>query len=110
MIIGTRVLKLRGDKIDTDIPIHIHAPERAKIDWICRFEIEWPRNKVSRWGAGVDALQSLHQAMQMIGAEIYASEYHATGRLSWLMLGAGYGFPVPNTIRDLLVGEDARHL
>lgn len=110
MIIATRTLKLHGEKHDTEILIRIHGPERAKTDWICRFEIEWPEEKVSRWGAGVDAIQSVIHALQMIGAEIYASGHHEAGKLSWLMPGAGYGFPVPNTIRDLLVGDDAKHL
>ncbi len=28
------------------------------------------------------------------------------GILMWQALGNGYGFPVPNEIRDLLIGDD----
>jgi hypothetical protein len=42
----------------------------------------------------------------MIGADLYTSEPHKAGRLRWNELGAGYGFPVPANLRDLLIGED----
>ena len=109
-IIATRSLFLRDNNRNVEIPIRIHAPERAKEDWICRFEIEWPEGRVERWGAGIDAIQSLLIALQMIGAEIYASPHHESGRLSWLTAGRGYGFPVPKNIRDLLVGDDKSFL
>lgn len=106
MIIAERTLLLKGIRRDIEIPIRIHAPEKSASEWNCRFEIQWPEGKAERWGAGIDAVQSLVIAMQMIGAEIYASRHHQTGRLSWLAPGHGYGFPVANTIRDLLVGDD----
>jgi hypothetical protein len=43
----------------------------------------------------------------MIGAEIYTSDYHKLGQLIWREPAQGYGFPVPLSIRDLLVGDDA---
>ena len=59
---------------------------------------------------GVDAVQALLFALQMIGAEVYTSSQHQSGRLEWLERGRGYGFPVPDNIRDLLVGDDKRFL
>jgi hypothetical protein len=110
MIIATRHLLLREKGRTNDIPVGIHAPEKAKVDWICRFEIGWPEGKVERWGTGVDAVQALLFAMQMIGAEVYARSEHKSGRLEWLEAGGGYGFPVPGNIRALLVGDDRRFL
>ncbi|MES2602141.1 MAG: hypothetical protein V4602_15165 [Pseudomonadota bacterium] len=110
MIIASRILKFRDPKGDRGISIDIHAPEQDRVDWICRFEIGWPNEKAIRWGSGVDAVQALLQAFQMIGAEIYTSDLHASGRLSWFEQGNGYGFPVPNNIRDLLIGADAEFL
>lgn len=110
MIIAMRSLVLRKDGHNVEIPIRIHAPEKADVDWICRFEIEWPEGPVARWGAGIDAVQSLWIALQMIGAEIYTSHHHETGRLAWLAPDRGYGFPVSSNIRDLLVGDDKRFL
>jgi hypothetical protein len=109
MIIATRSLVLRDDHRNIEVPIRIHAPENDKAGWICRFEIGWPEGQVERGGAGIDAVQSLWIALQMIGAEIYTSRHHEAGRLAWLEPGRGYGFPVSNNIRDLLVGDDKRY-
>ena len=110
MIIATRSLSLQAPGRTSDIPIRIHAPERADVGWICRFEIGWPEGTAERWGAGSDQVQALLIAMQMIGSEIYTSQHHESGHLAWLSPGRGYGFPVPNNIRDLLIGDDARFL
>lgn len=110
MIIAIRHLVVRDQARDIDVPVRIHAPEKATRDWICRFEIDWPEGKVERWGTGVDAVQALLFAMQMIGAEVYTSSPHKSGRLEWLAAGRGYGFPVPDNIRGLLVGDDRRFL
>ncbi len=110
MIIATRHFVLRDERRRVDISVQIHTPEKAKVDWICRFAIGWPEGKVERWGSGVDAVQALLHALQMIGAEVYASSHHQSGRLEWLESGRGYGFPVPDNIRDLLVGDDKKFL
>jgi hypothetical protein len=110
MIIAKRDLVLRDQARTIHIPVRIYAPENTKGDWICRFDIGWPEGRVERWGTGVDAIQALLFAMQMIGAEVYASSEHKSGRLEWLEGGRGYGFPVPDNIRDLLVGDDKRFL
>ena len=111
MIVASRILELHSDSgRQIEVLVRIFAPERADVDWICRFEIGWPEGKAERWGAGVDTVQAMLSACQMIGAEIYTSVYHQEGRLTWLREGAGYGFPVPNNIRDLLIGDDARYL
>lgn len=109
MIIATRTLKLRKNKLDIDVSVSISAPERAEVDWVCRFEIGWPEGAEKRFAMGIDAVQALFFAMQMIGAEVYASRHHEAGNLVWMEPGRGYGFPVPNSIRDLLVGDDARY-
>lgn len=110
MIVATRTLTLLDINRNIEIPINIHAPEKkVTLDWVCRFEIGWPEGKAERWGAGADAIQAQLIALQMIGAEIYTSAHHEKGLLSWLEPGQGYGFPVSSNIRDLLVGDDAKH-
>lgn len=109
MMIATRTLSLRSEGGEIEVPISIDAPERAHVDWMCRFRIGWPEGKVERWGTGADAVQALVMALQMIGVELYASRHHEAGRLRWLEEGAGYGFPVPNNVRDLLGGDDKRY-
>jgi len=46
----------------------------------------------------------------MIGSEIYTSDYHKSGHLSSHESWRGYGFPVPQNLRDLLIGDDAKYL
>ena len=55
---------------------------------------------------GVDGVQALRLTLEMIGAELYSSPYHATGQLYFEKPGDGYGFPVPSNLRDLLIGQD----
>jgi len=107
MIIATRVLKLRRTVGYIDVPVHLFAPKQEGGDWSCRFEIRWPqaRQPIDVNG-GVDAVHVIETALRLIGAVIYASEEHASGNLMWQTLGSGYGFPVPNEIRDLLIGDD----
>lgn len=110
MIIATRVLKLRRAQGDIEIPIRIFAPEPQEIDWSCQVEIDWPDEKLTRVVVGVDAMHAIELALRLVGAQIYTSDYHESGELEWLEPGKGYGFPVPNSIRDLLVGDDKRYL
>jgi hypothetical protein len=49
-------------------------------------------------------------ALTMIGAEIYASEAHKSGWLSWRDDWRGYGFPLTANLRDVLGEDDERFL
>jgi hypothetical protein len=106
MLIATRVLTLRSDGGDVEVPISMFAPEPGDRCWICRFEIDWPGESLKQYAAGEDAIQALELALNIIGALIYTSEFHKSGRLMWLEPGQGYGFPVAKSIRDLLIGHD----
>jgi hypothetical protein len=110
MIIATRVLTLRRPKGDIKISIRIFAPVPEEIDWSCRLEIDWPDGTRRLDVGGVDAVQAIELAMKAIGSQIYTSDHHESGNLVWLEPGRGYGFPVPNGIRDLLVGDDKTFL
>ncbi|HEX7881261.1 MAG TPA: hypothetical protein VF499_00795 [Afipia sp.] len=105
----TRTLRLK-DKPATPIEVRVFMPVQDDMDWSCAFSIGWPDRTLDRKVFGIDAIQSVELALRMIGTELYASEYHKAGRLVWLKPGAGYGFPVPNIIRDTLVGEDRDYL
>ena len=112
MIIATRILKLRreGDT-DIEVPIRLYLPEQTgERAWSCKFEIEWPDRTISVPAGGVDAVQTIFNALQIIGALIYSSEYHESGNLFYDTLGSGYGFPVAPDLRDMLVGDDAKYL
>jgi hypothetical protein len=110
MIIGTRNIKIRNATGHIDVPINVFAPERRGTDYICRFEINWPKEKIEQWGTGGDGIEAVFHAFRMIGALLYASDYHRQGRLHWLEPGAGFGFPVTKNMRDILEGDDKRYL
>jgi hypothetical protein len=112
MIIATRTLKLRRkQEEDSEIPIRIYLPEQSgERAWSCKFEIDWPDGTFAVPVGGVDSAQALYLALQMIGSAIYASEYHQSGDLYSEAPGRGYGLPVATTLRDMLVGDDAKYL
>jgi hypothetical protein len=105
----TRKLKLRQSGTERDVAIRVFWPTKDTGAWDCRWEIDWPDRPRSNSGRGVDAMQALVQALQMVGAEIYCSDEHKSGRLLWEDGWAGYGFPVPGSIRDLLAGDDGKY-
>lgn len=105
----TRVLKLGKGRDQRDVPVRIFWPVEDAHAWDCRWEIGWPDRRRGNSGRGVDAVQAITHALQMIGTEIYCSEEHRSGKLSWTSEWSGYGFPVPANIRDLLVGDDAKN-
>jgi hypothetical protein len=107
MVIAERTLKLRSQKRDVPIPIRIFAPRQEKDAWACRWEIHWPDRLRSSVAFGYDGAQSLIHALQSVGSEIYASTEHKSGQLRWSESRTGYGFPVPQNIRNVLVGDDA---
>ncbi len=112
MILATRNLKLRSDNgSEVEIPICIYLPEQTgDRAWSCKFEIEWPDYTSSLSAGGVDGMQALVLALQLIGTTIYASEYHGSGNLFYDRPGSGYGFPIAPPMRDMLIGDDAKYL
>lgn len=58
---------------------------------------------------GVDSVQAILLAFQMIGAEVYTSGHHKSGRLMFDEPGQGYGFPVADSLRHLLIGNDRKY-
>lgn len=110
MQIAARSLILRTGDALVEIPIRIFVPqlESDGRGWQCRYEIDWPHKQRLSAGHGVDAVQALQLTMQKIGTELYASDYHKSGKLYFDQPGAGYGFPVPKSARNLLIGEDAK--
>jgi hypothetical protein len=109
MLIATRTLHLRAGTETTQITIRLYAPEQRNGSWFCRYEVDWPEQPSSNEIGGVDSVQALVHALQIIGAEIYSSNYHKSGRLFFDSPDSGYGFPVMSGVRKLLVGDDAKY-
>jgi len=111
MLIASRTLTFRDGDAETKISIRIFAPVPAPNgSWSCRYEIDWPDKTHALDVGGYDSTQALVLTLQIIGAEIYSSNYHKSGQLLWDKTGNGYGFPVVPTLRDLLQGDDAKYL
>lgn len=106
----SRTLKLENDGKAVDIPVQVFWPVKDGAAWSCRWEIQWPGRTRSNAARGTDGVQALFNALQMIGSELYGSDAHKSGRLSWENGWAGYGFPVPNNIRDMLMEDDVKHV
>jgi hypothetical protein len=106
MLMATRHLAVSDESGVKEVVVRIFMPERNDESWICRYEIDWPHQTSSRYAAGFDSVQAVVLALQMIGSEIYTSNYHRSGSLRWTEEGRGYGFPVPYSLRDVLVGDD----
>ena len=109
MVVATRLLKLETEDGEVPIPIRVFAPEQEGDAWTCRYEIDWPEGTQSMDVGGSDSMQALVIATKMIGADLYSSAYHKSGKLVFDAPGNGYGFPVVGTMRDMLEGDDAKY-
>lgn len=108
MVILQRTLTYSSVEREMEVEIEVYAPVHGDRDWSCTYEIAWPDGPRRGYGYGVDATQAMLLALQAIGTDIYTSDYHRSGRLRWEQPGRGYGYPLPKTIRDLLIGDDAQ--
>jgi hypothetical protein len=107
MIIAERILFVGHGADRRALPITVDAPiETVKgAEWSCWFTIHWPDGDLKRArGASVDAIGALVGALQAIGAYLYASTDHREQTLVNPECGEGYGFPVPESGRSLLIG------
>jgi hypothetical protein len=110
VLIAQRRLIISGPSGDIEVPVRLFLPEQEDGMWVCRYEIDWPSERRAYFGAGVDGMQALILALQMIGVETYRSEYHEVGALRWFEPGQGYGFPIISSLRDVLIGDDAKEM
>jgi hypothetical protein len=109
MLIAERLLEYAAPHgAIVEVPVRLYAPEGSEKHWRCRFAIGWPDSAEKGAGYGVDQMQAIILTLQMIGARLYFSDYHRSGRLYFEKPGTGYGFPVPRNARDMLVGDDRR--
>ena len=110
MLVASRSLKLRRETADAEVEIRIFAPQFESDHWSCKYEIDWPEGIRKGAAHGHDSVQALHLALEMVGSELYTSDYHKAGDLTSGDSWNGYGFPVARNLRDLLIGDDAKYL
>ncbi|MBV8849347.1 MAG: hypothetical protein JOZ16_07150 [Methylobacteriaceae bacterium] len=109
MIIAERILEWRGEHDSKRIRVKLFSPQKTKQAWTCKYVIDWPDGEKEKTASGTDAVQALIIALQMIGTEIYTSNYQKAGGVSFADAN-GCGFPVPPTLRHLLTPDDAKYL
>jgi len=96
------VLELETDNGAALVHVRIRSPvfDHAG-DWTCPFEITGLARREVRYAHGVDGVQALELALQLIGTILYTSKEWEAGRLTWLG-GRNLMLPVPNNLRDLV--------
>ena len=106
--IAVRKFSLAENGRQTEVTVKLFQPEPYPDghDFRCRFLVELPSKTVDLHAGGVDAIQALILALQMMGATINTSEEAKEGRLVWHTPGGGFGLPVPDNIKDILQGDD----
>lgn len=104
--IASRILKIVDEETERPVVVRLFMPYEDDRAWRCDYEIGWPGQPRAFRSFGSDAFQAIQLAMRMIGVELYTSAYHKAGTLVLDVKGAGFGFPVPTTAKDLLEGDD----
>ena len=105
-IVAGRILTMKVGRRDVEVPVTIYAPVNKGDHWRCDFAIGWPDKARHGYGNGIDSAQALLIALRFVGVELYTSTAHKAGKLKCPGQRAGYGFPLPWTIRDEAQGED----
>jgi hypothetical protein len=105
-VIASRMLAVDIEDGEVEVPVRIFLPVDAADHWRCDYEIGWPHGTKRGCGNGIDAVQALLSALQMVGVALYTSEAHTSGSLKWDEPGGGYGFPLGRGVRDLYQGRD----
>ncbi len=103
-VIAIRELELGQDKT---ITIKIGKPDiyPETTHYYCPYQILGIGKESIRYAYGEDSVQSLLLALSKIGIELYTSGEAKTGELKWLGM-ANLGFPVPESIKDLIPIQD----
>jgi hypothetical protein len=81
VVVASRTFALNGEE---KVTVLIGKPEKFpdEDDYFCPYQIVGVGSERVRHAAGVDAVQALQLAMQMIGADLSASKQ--SGKLTWL--------------------------
>ena len=103
-VIAIRELELDHNQI---ITIKIGKPEiyPEANHYYCPYQILGIGKESIRFACGEDSVQALLLALSKIGIELYTSDEATSGKLSWLGMN-DLGFPVPETIKDLVPLQD----
>ena len=88
-VIATRLL-IVDDRPETEVVISLGHPRKVDSengDFVCPYQITGIGSNNVRYAVGMDTLQAIQFAIQMIAAEISAVNRELDGKLSWLEVG-----------------------
>ncbi|MEJ0009448.1 MAG: hypothetical protein WDN72_02320 [Alphaproteobacteria bacterium] len=94
---------MNGGKVTITIAKPQKFPDSK--DYYCCYNIAGIGNEKIKYAGGVDAIQALELALKQIGTDLYTSPHARAGDLHWFG-SRNLGFPVPDTIKDLLPPKD----
>lgn len=103
-VVTNRSLSIIGDAVKK-IEIKIGKPQKFEdhSDYYCPYQIIGMGNDRIKYAIGIDGIQALQLTLSRIGSDLYTSEEGKKGNLRWIGDENGdLGFPVPDSIRDLL--------
>jgi hypothetical protein len=100
VVIAAREIDIDGDE---KVVITIGAPQEFPEggSFFCPYQILGIGRDNVRYAGGVDAVQALELALQMIGTDLYTSDEFKADRLRYHGM-RNLGFPVPAIISDLV--------
>ena len=102
-----RRLTVVNEGLSSCMDVDVNPPtENGEDEWKCEYALHWPDGTKDGAAYGIDAVQALTLALNIVAAHLYTSDFHKEKRLFWESLGNGYGFPLPANIRDLGEGAD----
>lgn len=105
-VIAERELSL-DDTQNVRVLIGMPKQQTGDNNWYCPYQTDGIGSGRVGISYGVDSVQALVLALSMVGAELYCSKEYEAGRLGWDCGAAkgDLGFPVPESIRDVLPGQ-----
>lgn len=88
-VIATRVLTVDDDP-GLEIVISLGQPRKADTeqgDYVCPYQVTGVGSAKVRYAVGMDTLQAIQFAIEMIGADVSSINRKLGGKLSWLEPG-----------------------
>ena len=74
-------------------------PEKESVDYVCRYEIDWPSKLVVSKAYGIDQVQALFLAMQKAHVELLYARNRQGMTVEWLGT-ENLGLPLSDSVKD----------
>ncbi len=102
--IGVQIASRELDANGKKVVVVIGRPEKFPDgeDYYCPYQIVGIGSERVKYAGGIDAVQALQLALKKIGTDLYTSQEAQAKQLLWAGGEPGdFGFPVPDSLRDL---------